>query len=155
MPVPALPAGMGDTSTMTTETFLQEEQGISQGNIHAMLWLVALQGISCGDMPVILWLVPFPHRQPLQTSSHLTPWFDAPSLCLLWEGPGTKSSNWPAGPQATPGEHRSPFLPVHSCVAGHGQMCVVLQPESHCPADQTCFVQALFCITVTWVTSDP
>lgn len=81
VPVPALPAGMGDTSTMTTETFLQGEQGISHGDIPAMLCLVALQGISCGDMLGTLWLLPF---QPLQTSSHLTPQSDALSLCLLW-----------------------------------------------------------------------
>lgn len=79
--VPALPAGMGDTFTMTTETFPQGEQSISLGDIPAMLWLVALQGISCGDMLGILWLLPF---QPLQTSSHLTPQCGAPSLCLLW-----------------------------------------------------------------------
>lgn len=90
VPVPALPAGMGDTSTMTTETFLQGEQGISHGDIPAMLWLVALQGISCGDMLGILWLLPF---QPLQTSSHLTPQSDAPSLCLLSGGPAPKSSD--------------------------------------------------------------
>lgn len=81
---------MGDTSTMTTETFLQGEQGISHGDITAVLWPVALQGISYGDMPGILWLLPF---QPLQTSSHLTAQFDGPSLCLLGEGAVTKSSD--------------------------------------------------------------
>lgn len=100
VPVPALPAGMGDTSTMT-ETFLQGEQGISHGDIPAMLWLVALQGISCGDMPGILWLLPF---QPPQTSQ-LTAQPDAPSLCLLWEAPRVLTRS-----EATPGGHRSPGL---------------------------------------------
>lgn len=139
VPVPALPAGMGDNSTMMTETLLQGEQGISHGDIPARLWLVALQGISCGDMPGILWLLPF---QPPQTSSHLTAQSAAPSLCLLWEGPGTNSSDWVTSqPRGT--QEPWPFsqsIPM----SGHGKFVMFyLNPT------------ALIPFVITWGTSVP
>ena len=75
-----------------TETSSQEQQGVSHGDMSGILWLVAL-----------------PHRQPLQTSCHLTPQLDASSLCLVWEGPGTKGAYRPAGSQATLGVTQEPW----------------------------------------------
>lgn len=118
VPVPALPAGMGDTSTTVTDTFLQGEQGISHGDIPAVPWLVALQGISCGDMLGTLCLLPF---QPLQSQPRLL----LPPSAL--GAPGTQNSVT-CCLTTPPGGHRSFFSRVCSALHSLGQFN--LQPAA-------------------------